>query len=113
MPRQRVAATGDNARTAFQAAVVLDVNQAVVAERVDARGTDERAELDGAFRFTNVVVDRNMAFGVNLIGVETEFWFDVDGHYNLYLLRELRESTRIITTDKNGLNGHMDAGLSV
>ncbi len=78
---------------------MLDVNQAVVAERVDARGTDERAELDAAFRLADIVVDRDMALGVNLVSVETEFRFDVDGHYNLYLLRESRESTRIITTD--------------
>ena len=95
MPRQRVAATRDDARTAFQAAVVLDVNQAVVAERVNARGTDERAELDRTFCFAHVMIDRDMTFGVNLVSVETEFRFDVDGH-----------RTSDLTTDKCGLNGH-------
>jgi hypothetical protein len=80
MPRQRVAATRDDAGSAFQAAVVLDVNQAVVAERVNARGTDERAELDRAFGSAHVVVDRDMTLGINLVSVETEFGFDVDWH---------------------------------
>jgi hypothetical protein len=39
--------------------------------------------MTGAFGFAIVVVDRDMAFGVNFAGVETEFGFDVDGHYNL------------------------------
>ncbi len=85
MPRQRVAATRDDASTTFQAAVVLDVNQAVVAECVDARGTDERAKFDRAFRLAHVMVDRDMAFGVNLIGIETEFRFDVDGHRTSFI----------------------------
>lgn len=59
---------------------MFDVDQAVVAERVDAGRADECAEFDGAFRFAHVVVDRDMTFGVNLVGVDAEFGFDIDWH---------------------------------
>ncbi len=56
------------------------MNQAVVAESVDASRADECAELDGAFCFAHVMVDRDMTFGVNLVSVDAEFSFDVNWH---------------------------------
>ena len=87
MPRQCVAATRDDACTAFQTAVVFDVNQAVVAERVNARRTDERAILGGALGFAHVMIYRDMALVVNLVSVEAKLWFYVDGHGTLFYLR--------------------------
>jgi hypothetical protein len=101
MPCQCIAAARDDARTTFQAAVVLNVNQAVVAERVDARGTDERAKLDGAVSFAHIMIDRNMALGVNLVGVETEFGFDVYWHCFLELYH-----SRAFTTATTKMHVH-------
>ncbi len=80
LPRQRVTAAGDDAGAAFQAAVVFDVNQAVVAESVDAGRADERAEFDSAFGLAHVMVDRDMTFGINLVSVDAEFSFDINWH---------------------------------
>ena len=85
MPAQRVAPTRDDARAAFETAVMLNVNQAVVAERVDARGTNPGTQFQFALGFANVVIDCDVAFGINLVCVDSEFAFDVDGHCNLLL----------------------------
>lgn len=85
MPAQCVAATGDDAGATFKTAVMLDVNQAIRAERINARWTDEGAELDRAFRPANVMIDFDVALRVNLVRIDAEFGFDVNGHCNLFL----------------------------
>ena len=80
MPAQRVTATSDHARAAFQAAIMLDVNQAVVTERVDASGANPGAEFLLALGLANVVINADVALGINLVRVDAEFGFDVDGH---------------------------------
>ena len=91
MPRQRIAATGDHARAAFQAAVVLDVNQSVVAQRVDAGRAHKGTELDRAFRLTDIMINRDMALGINLVSVESELGFDIQRHSNLIKARRIAE----------------------
>jgi len=59
---------------------VLDVNQAVRAQGVHAGRTDERAEFDLALGLAYVVIDVDMTRGVNLVGVDPQFGFDVDKH---------------------------------
>ena len=80
MPTQRGAATGDHAGTAFEAAVMLDVDQAVVAKRVDARRADPGAQFQLALAFANGLIDADVTLGINLVGVDTEFGFDINGH---------------------------------
>ncbi len=78
MPSQRVAAAGNHARAALETAVMLDVNQAVRAERINARGTNPDAELQFAFRGANFVIDFDVALSINLVRIDAEFGFDVD-----------------------------------
>ena len=56
------------------------MDDAVVAEGVDAGGADERAEFYFALRLAYGVIDRDMTFGINLVRVDAEFGFDIDGH---------------------------------
>jgi hypothetical protein len=68
---------------------VLNVNQSIRFERVDARGTDEGAKLERALRLADFLIDCDMALGVNLVGIETEFGLDVDRHFSYALAAAL------------------------
>ncbi len=63
---------------------MLDVNQPVLAERVNARWTDPCAEFQFAFRGANFVIDFDMALRVNLVSVYAELGFDINCHLYLH-----------------------------
>ncbi len=65
---------------------MLDVNQAVLAERVHARGTDPGAKFLRALGFANHVINSDVALRVYLVRVDAEFGFDVDWHFILFHL---------------------------
>ncbi len=62
---------------------MLDVNQAIVAQRINARGANERAEFEFALRLADLMIDRDVALCINLVRIDAEFGFDVDWHSHL------------------------------
>lgn len=80
VPGEGISAARDNARAAFEAAIVLDVNQAILPERIDTRRTHECAILDATLALADFVVDLYVALGVDFEDVQPEICFDVGRH---------------------------------
>jgi hypothetical protein len=62
---------------------MLHMNQVVLPKRINTRRAHKGAVLDRAFRLAYVVVDFDMALGIDLENVQPEFGFDIRGHTNL------------------------------